>query len=119
MLSINHLKKNIGATPVINYKKELSVILSESDIKKRILNFKSSEFSKLSSKAIMTIKVFYYTEDVLSDKLMELMTSNKIRHIPIVKNKIPIGIVSIGDVVNRLIEKVEYENQMLKDFISG
>ena len=36
---------------------------------------------------------------------MELMSSNKISHIPIVKNKIPIGIVYIVDIVNILIEK--------------
>ena len=47
------------------------------------------------------------------------MTINKIRHIPIVENNAPIGIVSIGDVVNRLIEKVQYENKLLKDFVSG
>ena len=51
---------------------------------------------------------------------MELMTKNKVRHIPIVDNSNhPIGIVSIGDVVNRLIEKIEYENKMLRDFVSG
>ena len=60
--------------------------------------------------------VIYLEEDLT---LMELMTINKIRHIPIVENNAPIGIVSIGDVVNRLIEKVQYENKMLKDFVSG
>ena len=68
----------------------------------------------------MTKKVRCCDIDVLSDKLMELMTKNKVRHIPIVDNSNhPIGIVSIGDVVNRLIEKIEYENKMLKDFVSG
>ena len=93
--------------------------MSESDIKKRILNFKSSEFSKLSSKAIMTIKVFYYTEDVLSDKVMELMTSNKISHIPIFKNKILIGIVYIINIVNILIAKGRIWKLNVKNFISG
>ena len=67
----------------------------------------------------MTKEVISCKKNVLSDKLMELMTKNKIRHIPIVEDNIAIGIVSIGDVVNRLMEKVEYENQMLKDFVSG
>ena len=67
----------------------------------------------------MTKKVISCEKEVLSDELMELMTINKIRHIPIVENNAPIGIVSIGDVVNRLIEKVQYENKMLKDFVSG
>ena len=53
----------------------------------------------------MTKKVIGCEKEVLSDKLMELMTINKIRHIPIVENNAPKGIVSIGDLVNRLIEK--------------
>ena len=67
----------------------------------------------------MTKTVISCEKEVLSDELMELMTINKIRHIPIVENNAPIGIVSIGDVVNRLIEKVQYENKMLKEFVSG
>ena len=77
------------------------------------------DYSILFVHQLMTKKVICCESDVLSDKLMELMTINKIRHIPIVENNAPIGIVSIGDVVNRLIEKVQYENKMLKDFVSG
>ena len=50
---------------------------------------------------------------------MELMSSNKISHIPIVKNKIPIGIVYIVDIVNILIEKNIILKLNVKNFISG
>ena len=46
------------------------------------------------------------------------MTKNKIRHIPIVKNKEPIGMVSIGDVVNRLLEKYQSEAELLREYIT-
>ena len=36
---------------------------------------------------------------------MDIMTVNKIRHIPITEGENLIGIISIGDVVKRLIEK--------------
>tara|TARA_A100001011_G_C13530722_1_gene524462 strand:- start:13 stop:444 length:432 start_codon:yes stop_codon:yes gene_type:complete len=113
------VRNNIGALPVINNQKQLCGILSERDIVKEIAKNINADYSNLLVKQLMTKSVIYCEKDVLSDKLMELMTKNKIRHIPIVENTIPIGIVSIGDVVNRLIEKVEYENQMLKDFVSG
>ena len=67
----------------------------------------------------MTSPVISCDKSILSDSLMELMTKNKIRHVPIIEKKNPIGIVSIGDVVNRLIEKIEYENKMLKDFVKS
>ena len=113
-------KYSIGAIPVINSNKKLTGIISERDIVKEIAKNEDLDYSSLFVNQLMTKKVICCESDVLSDKLMELMTKNKVRHIPIVdNNNHPIGIVSIGDVVNRLIEKIEYENKMLKDFVSG
>ena len=113
-------KYSIGAIPVINRNKKLTGIISERDIVKEIAKNEDLDYSILFVHQLMTKKVICCESDVLSDKLMELMTKNKVRHIPIVdNNNHPIGIVSIGDVVNRLIEKIEYENKMLKDFVSG
>ena len=113
-------KYSIGAIPVINSNKKLTGIISERDIVKEIAKNEDLDYSSLFVHQLMTKKVICCESDVLSDKLMELMTKNKVRHIPIVdNNNHPIGIVSIGDVVNRLIEKIEYENKMLKDFVSG
>ena len=118
--AINKLVKyNIVAIPVINNNKKLAGIISERDIVKALSNYKNKDYSILLVNQLMTKTVISCEKEVLSDKLMELMTINKIRHIPIVENNAPIGIVSIGDVVNRLIEKVQYENKMLKDFVSG
>ena len=50
-------------------------------------------------------------------KLFNPEYKNKIRHIPIVENKLLIGIVSIGDVVKRLLEKFNLENQHLKSWL--
>ena len=120
LVAINKLVKyNIGAIPVINNNKKLAGIISERDIVKALANYKNKDYSILLVNQLMTKTVISCEKEVLSDKLMELMTINKIRHIPIVENNAPIGIVSIGDVVNRLIEKVQYENKMLKDFVSG
>ena len=113
-------KYSIGAIPVINSNKILTGIISERDIVKELAKKEDLDYSTLFVHQLMTKKVICCESDVLSDKLMELMTKNKVRHIPIVDNiNHPIGIVSIGDVVNRLIEKIEYENKMLKDFVSG
>jgi CBS domain-containing protein len=51
-------------------------------------------------------------------ELMNEMTEKKIRHILIMEDKKLLGIVSIGDVVNHIIQKYKDENQQLKDFIN-
>ena len=49
---------------------------------------------------------------------MEIISSHKIRHIPIIEEKKLLGIVSIGDVVNHIIKRYEDENQELRNFIN-
>ena len=47
------------------------------------------------------------------------MTENKTRHLPIIDNDKLLGIVSIGDVVNRIIFNYEEETKYLKEYISS
>ena len=49
---------------------------------------------------------------------MEIISNHKIRHIPIIEEKKLLGIVSIGDVVNHIIEQYKDENKNLRDFIN-
>ena len=66
---------------------------------------------------IMTCKVIICNKNTKSDELMDIMTVNKIRHIPIIEGENLIGIISIGDVVKRLIEKIYLENDYLKSWL--
>ena len=50
---------------------------------------------------------------------METMTVNKIRHVVIIEDQVLLGIVSIGDVVKRLMEKLEGEAEQLRSFINS
>ena len=52
-------------------------------------------------------------------ELMDEMTEKKIRHILIMEDQKLLGIVSIGDVVKHLINKIEEENKNLKDYINS
>jgi len=118
-LVINLLSKyKIGALPVINQKKQIVGIVSERDI----INFLSSQnheeiFTKKIN-SIMTKEVITCNINARSDELMIIMTRNKIRHIPIKKNNQLQGMVSIGDVVSRIVEKYETETKLLREFIS-
>ena len=50
---------------------------------------------------------------------MNEITEKKIRHILIMEEKKLLGIVSIGDVVIHLIDKIKEENKNLKDYINS
>ena len=110
-------KNNIGALPVLNNKMELCGIISERDIIKEISKNLSVNFKKSSIKSIMTSVVITINRNIKSEDIMDIMSKNKIRHVPIVENKLLIGIVSIGDVVKRLLEKFNLEHKHLKSWL--
>ena len=116
--AIKLLSKNkIGALPVINNQKKLCGIVSERDIIHAISENKEIKFSLSHINSIMTSKVITCNKDTQSNVLMKIMTTNKIRHIPILDKNLLVGIVSIGDVVKRLLEKFNLENEELKSWL--
>ena len=110
-------QNKIGALPVINNQMKLSGIISERDIIHKLSENSEMDFSNIEIKSIMTNKVITCNKNTQSDVLMTIMTNNKIRHIPIVEKNSLIGIVSIGDVVKRLLEKINLENAELKSWV--
>ena len=110
-------KNNIGALPVLNNNMQLCGIISERDIIKNMSNNTSVDFKKSFVNSIMTSVVITINRNIKSEDIMDIMSKNKIRHIPIVENKLLIGIVSIGDVLMRLLEKFNLENQHLKSWL--
>ena len=116
--AIQLLSKNkIGALPVINNQMKLCGIISERDIINVISENKSINFSLSLIDSIMTAKVITCDKNTKSNVLMEIMTTNKIRHIPIMENNLLIGIVSIGDVVQRLLQNSNLQNEELKSWL--
>ena len=116
--AIKLLSKNkIGVLPVIDNQYKLCGIVSERDIIRAIYENKEINFSISYINSIMTTKVITCNKDTQSNVLMNIMTTNKIRHIPILEKNTLIGIVSIGDVVKRLLEKFNIENEELKSWL--
>ena len=67
----------------------------------------------------MTKNIIICNQNSSSKELMEIMNENKIRHIPIIDRQKLLGILSIGDVVNRIIENYAYETKHLREYINS
>jgi CBS domain-containing protein len=116
-------EKRIGALIVLNAEEEIQGIVTERDILMRLAQTEG-EIKDMSVKMVMTPKekLIVGTPDDNIEYIMKVMTSNRIRHIPIVggekQTKLE-GLISIGDVVKALLSDVGYENKLLKDYIEG
>ena len=110
-------KYNIGSMPVLSEQdKNVIGIISERDIARYISNdeFKNNlPVTKIMSKNIISCNL-----NTSVTELMEIITNNKIRHILIMEEKKLLGTVSIGDVVNHIIDQYKEENKHLRDFIN-
>ena len=110
-------EKKIGCMPVLDEKKNIVGIISERDLSQLIYTEKFN--INLPIDKIMTKQIVSCDLNTSVTELMDNMTEKKIRHILIIEDKKLLGIVSIGDVVNHLIAKIEEENKHLKDFINS
>ena len=109
-------EKNIGCLPVVDNNGQLVGIISERDIARKT---SKSDFSpNIEIENIMTKNVVTCDSNASAFDLLEVMSDKKIRHIPIVDNNKLLGIISIGDVVNRIIDRYKEENKNLKDYIN-
>lgn len=69
--------------------------------------------------AISTRGVHTVGPDAELQDLMRIMTDNRIRHVPVVRDGVLCGIVSIGDVVKSRIDELETEHSALTRYVMG
>ena len=116
---VDTLNKNkVGCVIVTSLKSTYPVgIVSERDL---VRNFKVIlNNNTIKVKDVMTKNIIFCNKNTSSKELMEIMSKNKIRHIPIIEKNKLLGIVSIGDVVNRIIENYAYETKHLREYINS
>lgn len=97
---------------------QMAGIISERDYtRKVILNSRSSQTT--SVREIMTSGVVYVTLEQTIEDCLVLMSEHHIRHLPIVENGKPIGLLSVMDVVKSIISEKEFLIEQLENYIAG
>ena len=110
-------EQRIGAVLVMEGD-ELLGILSERDYSRKIiLQGRRSADTRVSE--IMTREVVTVPPGMTARQGLELMTANFFRHLPVVEDGRVIGVVSIGDLVKRVIAEQDFLIEHLEQYISG
>jgi CBS domain-containing protein len=91
-------------------------ILSERDIV-RVLAERGSAVLDEPVSAVMTRKVVSCKQSDTVSAIMEIMTSGKFRHLPVLEDGRVVGLISIGDIVKWRVKEYETEQEALRDYI--
>ena len=105
----------IGAIVVSNDGQHIDGIVSERDIV-RALAAGDGRVVERRVAEIMTREVTTCSPTDPVKSLMELMTHQRIRHLPVVANGVLVGIVSIGDVLKHRLDELELEANVMRDY---
>ena len=109
--------RNIGGLVVVEGQRPTG-ILTERDVL-RLTARHPGELGTIPVGRVMTREVITASpQDELSE-LMDVMTENKIRHLPVMDGDRLAGIVSIGDLLNACRVSAEAENSHLRQYIQG
>ena len=108
---------NIGAV-LVQKEDTISGIFTERDYLQKIaLKSRSSQETKVGD--VMTTPVVSADPNDSIQQCMETMTTCHCRHLPVVENGNLLGIVSIGDLVKKMLDEKQSEVEKLSQYITG
>lgn len=110
-------EKGIGSLVVMQDGALKGIVTERDYARKVIIKGRASESTPVSD--IMTAKVMTTAPETTVDKCMALMTEKKCRHLPVVEEGNVVAMISIGDLVQAIINDQQEEIQHLEQYIAG
>lgn len=112
------VEHNIGSLPVLDPAGHLVGIFTERDVLRGV-DGDSERFRRARVADVMTHHPIACHLDDNVHHVMGQMSDHQVGQLPVLEDAGVVGVVSVGDVVKLLYEKVEAENRHLLDYLYG
>lgn len=106
----------VGALVVADDGEHIEGIVSERDVVRRLNDLHGALVNEPVT-TIMSTEVRTCSPEDDTETLMATMTDHRIRHVPVLRDGVLCGIVSIGDVVKARIDELQKDRDELVDYI--
>ncbi len=110
-------ENNIGSLLVMDGE-ELVGIITERDYTRNVV-LKGHLPPTTPVREIMERRVIFVLPEQTVEQCMALMSDKRVRHLPVLDGKKPIGIISIGDLVKSIIGDQKFMIDQLEHYIHG
>ena len=110
-------ERRVGALVVLMDGQPVGIVSERDYARKVVLMGRNSHSTAV--REIMTSPVLYVTPEQSIEACMRLMTSRRIRHVPVVEGQKVVGVLSIGDIVNWMLSAQQQAIHDLHNYIAG
>jgi len=108
---------DVGSLVVLEDGELVGIFTERHYARKVILKGRSSP--KTPIRDVMELEVACVGPDHTVEECMALMTTDRIRHLPVIENGRLVGIISIGDLVKSIIADQKFHIEQLENLIRG
>lgn len=108
----------IGAVLVSEDGQSVVGIFTERDYARKVVLMQRTSVNTPVSD-VMTRAVRYVSPEQTNEECMSLMTEHRIRHLPVMKDGVLVGLLSIGDLVKAVISEQQFTIDQLENYIMG
>jgi CBS domain-containing protein len=110
-------EKGIGALMVTQDDRIVGIFTERDYARKIALLGRTSAATEVRD--VMTPDVLFVRLHQTSEQCMQIMSTNRLRHLPVVENDKLVGMISIGDLVKDIISEQKFIIEQLEQYISG
>ncbi|MGH1562222.1 CBS domain-containing protein [Mumia sp. DW29H23] len=111
-------ERNIGALVVSEDGSHVLGIVSERDVVRKLRGIEDPTSQRVSS--IMTTDVHTCTPEDPITAMLEIMTNERIRHVPVLDEEEQlVALLSIGDAVKYRMQQLQFERDQLNQYVAS
>ncbi len=109
-------RKNIGAVAVLDGGRLAGLFTERLYARNVFLKGRASPKTALGD--VMVREVITVTPNATVEECMALMSERRVRHLPVIAEGAVVGMISIGDLMKKIIQDRELDIEQLVDYIS-